>query len=134
MSYPQIWNLEKETDRENEKVRDRLAKLNEKESDIELERAIKSKGDEFKKIRNSSSQQGEKRAALKKKKEKRNTRNKIFCQHIQHFFHKTCNEEVSRCKNNGKEMLNKASVLHVQSCCLLIRLIVSLAVLVAVTV
>ena len=70
MSYPQIWNLEKETDRENEKVRDRLAKLNEKESDIELERAIKSKGDEFKKIRNSSSQQGEKRAALKKKKKK----------------------------------------------------------------
>ena len=85
MSYPQIWNLGKETDRENEKVRDRLAKLNEKESDIELERAIKSKGDEFKKIRNSSSQQGEKRAALKKK-GKKNTSNKIFCQHMQNFF------------------------------------------------
>ena len=47
MSYPQIWNIEKETDRENEKVGDRLAKLKEKESDIELERAIKSRGDEF---------------------------------------------------------------------------------------
>ena len=47
MSYPQIWNIEKETDRENEKVGDRLTKLNEKERDIELERAIKSKKDEF---------------------------------------------------------------------------------------
>ena len=134
MSYPQIWNLEKETDRENEKVRDRLAKLNEKESDIELERAIKSKGDEFKKIRNSSSQQGEKRAVLKKKRKKEYKQQNFLSAHATFFFHKTCNEEVSRCNNNGKEMLNKASVLHVQSCCLLIRLIVSLAVLVAVTV
>ena len=47
MSYPQIWNIGKETDRENEKVGDRLAKLNDKESDIELDQAIKSKGDEF---------------------------------------------------------------------------------------
>ena len=86
MSYPQIWNLEKETDRENEKVRDRLAKLNEKESDIELERAIKSKGDEFKKIRNSSSQQGEKRAALKKKKEKRIQVTKFFVSTCNIFF------------------------------------------------
>ena len=32
MSYPQIWNVEKEKDRENEKVGARLEKLKEKKS------------------------------------------------------------------------------------------------------
>ena len=41
----QIWNIEKETDREKEKVGDSPAKLNEKtESDRELKREIKNKG------------------------------------------------------------------------------------------
>ena len=44
MSRPQIWNIEKEKDREEEKVGDRPKKLNEKKSDRELEREIK-KGD-----------------------------------------------------------------------------------------
>ena len=34
---PQIWNVEKEKERENEKVGDRPAELNEKKSDKELE-------------------------------------------------------------------------------------------------
>ena len=41
LSSPQIWNIEKEKDREKEKVGDRPAKLNEKKSDRELEREIK---------------------------------------------------------------------------------------------
>ena len=45
MSRPQIWNIEKEKDREKEEVGDRPAKLNEKKSDRELEREIKNKGD-----------------------------------------------------------------------------------------
>ena len=40
-----VWNIEKEKDREKEKVGDRPAKLNEKKSHIELEREIKNKGD-----------------------------------------------------------------------------------------
>ena len=43
MSCPQIWNIEKEKDREKEKVGDRLAKLNEKKRYRELEREIKTK-------------------------------------------------------------------------------------------
>ena len=41
MSCPQIWNIEKAKDREDEKVGDRLATLNEKKSDKELEREVK---------------------------------------------------------------------------------------------
>ena len=41
MACPQIWN------REKEKAGDRLAKLNEKKGDRELEREIKNKGDIF---------------------------------------------------------------------------------------
>ena len=39
--------IEKEKDREKEKVRDRTAKLNKKNSDRELKQEIKSKGDIF---------------------------------------------------------------------------------------
>ena len=45
MSCPQIWNTEK--DREKEKVGDRPVKFNEKKSDRQLEREIKDKGDIF---------------------------------------------------------------------------------------
>ena len=41
MSCSQIRSIEKEKDRETEKVGDRPAKLNEKKSDRELEREIK---------------------------------------------------------------------------------------------
>ena len=43
MSYLQIWNIEKERDREKEKVGDRPAKLNEKKGDREVEQEIKTK-------------------------------------------------------------------------------------------
>ena len=41
MSCPQMWNIEQEKDLENEKVRGRPAKLNEKKGDRDLEREIK---------------------------------------------------------------------------------------------
>ena len=44
-SCPQIWNIELEKDREQEKVGDRPAKLNEKKGNRELEREIKNKGE-----------------------------------------------------------------------------------------
>ena len=47
MSCPQIWNIEREKDREKENVGDRPAKFNEKKSDRQLERQIKDKGDIF---------------------------------------------------------------------------------------
>ena len=46
-SCPQIWNIEKEKDREKEEVGDRPPKLNEKKGDRGLEREIKNKGDIF---------------------------------------------------------------------------------------
>ena len=42
MSCPQIWNIEKEKDREKEKIGDGPAKLDEKKSDGEQERQIRS--------------------------------------------------------------------------------------------
>jgi len=42
LSCPQIWNIEKENDREKEKVGSRPAKLNEKKSYRELEWEIRS--------------------------------------------------------------------------------------------
>ena len=47
INCPQIWNIEKGKDRDKEKVVDRPAKLNEKNSDRELEREIKNRGNIF---------------------------------------------------------------------------------------
>ena len=47
MSFPQIWNIEQEKDREKEKLGGRPAKFNEKKGDRGLEREIKNKGDIF---------------------------------------------------------------------------------------
>ena len=47
MSFPQIWNIEQEKDREKEKIGGRPAKLNEKKGDRDLEREIKNKEDIF---------------------------------------------------------------------------------------
>ena len=59
MSCPQIWNTEKEKEREKEEIGDiGPAKLNEKKSDGELDW----RGSE---------------------------------EHVRHFLHKTCNQEVS---------------------------------------
>ena len=92
MSCPHIWNIEKAKDRENEKVGDRLAKLNEKKSDKELEREIKKnqKGDEFRwknnmTIYNTGGEKMKMLASFKvkmsgseMKKANRNTSNKFF--------------------------------------------------------
>ena len=45
LSCPQIWKIEQEKDKGKEKVGGRPAKLNEKKSDLDLEREIKNKGD-----------------------------------------------------------------------------------------
>ena len=47
LSCPQIWNAQKRSEREKEKVGDRPAKLNEKKSDRQLEGETKDKGDIF---------------------------------------------------------------------------------------
>ena len=47
MSWQQIWNVKQEKDKEKEKVGDRPAKLNEKKSNRELEREIKTKNTFF---------------------------------------------------------------------------------------
>ena len=56
LSCPQTWNIKKEKDREKEKIGDKPAKLNEKKSDGELEREIKSAfhafNPKFRKFRN----------------------------------------------------------------------------------
>ena len=47
MSCPQIWNIEKEKDREKEKVGGRPAKLNEKKGDRDLEQRDKKRRRHF---------------------------------------------------------------------------------------
>ena len=47
LSCTQIWNIEKEKDKEKKKGGGRPAKLNEKKGDRDLEREIKNKGDIF---------------------------------------------------------------------------------------
>ena len=98
-----IWNIEKEKDRRE--VGDKLAKLNEKKSNRELVRETKNKGDEFRWKNNTKillswwengkcyrSARWKCVSAIKKEKEaNRKTSIKIFCEHIRHFLHKTCN-------------------------------------------
>ena len=61
LSCSQIWNIEKEKDREKEKVDDRPAKLNKKRGDRQLEQEMKK--DIFcwknEKMRNASGYEGE---------------------------------------------------------------------------
>ena len=47
MSFPQIWNTEQEKDGEKERVGGRLAKLNAKKRDRDLEREIKKTQETF---------------------------------------------------------------------------------------
>ena len=47
MPCPKIWNIEKDKDREKEKVGGRPAKLIEKKGNRDLEREIKNKADIF---------------------------------------------------------------------------------------
>ena len=71
MLCSQIWNIQKEKDREKEKVGDRPAKINGKKGDRQLEREIKNEdiflleeqhenfGGGGEKMRNASGHQGE---------------------------------------------------------------------------
>ena len=82
-------HIQKEKDREKEKVGDRPAKLNEKKSDRGLEREIKNKGDIFcwknnmKKKKKCQRPPRWKWAAVKKKSEQ---------EHVLHFLVKTGNQ------------------------------------------
>ena len=92
---PQIWNIEKEKDREKEKV-GRQASEAQRGKDLERER--KDKGETVfcwrnnlkfctggEKMRNGCFHQGENERREKKSEQ----------EHVQHFPHKTCNQEVS---------------------------------------
>ena len=93
MSCPQIWNIEKAKDRENEKVGNRLEKLNKKKSDKELDREFKNQRrrislEEQRENFIPAVSKSEMLAALnvkmsgsEMKKGNRNTSNKIFCKH-----------------------------------------------------
>ena len=94
MSYPQIWKIEKEKDREKEKAR---RQASEAQREKELERDRKNNGDIFcgrnnmkfcsggEKMRNASGHLGENERQWKKSEQ----------EHVRHFLHKTCNQEVS---------------------------------------
>ena len=114
MSCPQIWNIEQEKNREKEKVGDRLAKLNDKKGDRDLEREIKNKGDIFlledqhksfeaavtKKGNASGHQCKEKMSGSEQKKVNENTYNISSVKSLWKFH-------VVVVQNNGKEMRKK---------------------------
>ena len=97
LSCPQIWNKEIEKDKEKEKIGDKPAKLNEKKSDGELEREIKS--------HSLLEEQHEIEAGVRERKMLTATKEKMSGgekkseqEHVRHLLHKTCNQEVSeRC-------------------------------------
>ena len=108
-------HIQKEKDREKEKVGDRPAKLNEKKSDRELEREIKNKGDIFcwkNNMKRKKKRQWPPRwkwAAVKKKSEQ---------EHVLHFLVKTGNQRkpgsfwkfyVVVVQNNGKKCTKKCA-------------------------
>ena len=90
MSCPQIWNIEREKDREKEKVGGRPAKLKEKKGDRDLERDIKKQRRHFfvgmttgkfcssgDKMRNASDHQCKVKMSGSER------------EHVRHFLHKT---------------------------------------------
>ena len=96
MLGPQIWNIEQEKDREEEKMGGRPAKLNEKKGDRGLERERKNRGDIFfvgtttgkfcrggEKMGNASGHQCKVKMSGREKKSEREL--------VRHFLHKTCN-------------------------------------------
>ena len=51
----------------------------------------------------------------------RNTSNKNFWEYIRHFLHNMCNQEVSHCNNNSKEMYKRVCCMGKVLDCYLIR-------------
>ena len=108
LSRPKIWNIEKEKDRESRR------QASEAQREIERQRArARDKKQQQKQQQQTKETNflgrttwkffsgGEKIRNVVVKKAKRNKGNKIFWEHIRH---KTCNQEVSGCNINGKEM------------------------------
>ena len=125
MSCPQIWNIEKEKDREKEEVDDSPAKLNEKKSNREQEREIKKQRRHFllEEQRENFVAVVRKREMLAATKVKMSGNEKISEQeHVRQFLHKRVTRkflEVSLCsraKQRQCKEMNKKSVLHVQTC------------------
>ena len=127
---PQIWNIEKEKDRENEKVGDRVVKLNEKKSDKTLEREIKNKGDEFRWKDNMKILywrweivqmlgENERQWKMRKTEQEHKQQNLLWAQ--RHFRHKTCNWEVSLGSFTLKKCTKKCAARASCCCFLLIR-------------
>ena len=102
---PQIWKIEKEEDREKEKIR-RQASEAQREKDLQRDR--KNKEDIFcwmnnmkfcsggEKIRNASGQLGENERQWKKSEQ----------EHVRYFLHKTCSQEVSRYSRAKQRQIN----------------------------
>ena len=103
MSCPQIWNIEKEKDREKEEVDDSPAKLNEKKSNREQEREIKKQRRHFllEEQRENFVAVVRKREMLAATKVKMSGNEKISEQeHVRQFLHKRVTRkflEVSLC-------------------------------------
>ena len=106
MSCSQIWSIEKEKDRENEKVGDRPAKLNEKKSDRELEREIKKQRRHF-----LLEEQHEKFVASLRKMI-RTQRKQVTIQIISSYFRPAC-ENVYFTAQHGFEQADKIIPDHV---------------------
>ena len=87
MSCPQIWNIEKEKDREKEKVGGRPAMLNGEKSDRELGREIKKVA--MRKSEMLAATKVNMSGSEKKKANKQKTKN-TTTQHVRQFLHKTC--------------------------------------------
>ena len=100
-----LWITEKELEREIKTKGDQFRWKKKKNKKIHLIAAVRKKG-------NASCQQGENERQRKKSKQ----------EHIQYFLHKTCNREVlevSRCSRSKQRQTNVQK--SVQSCFLLIR-------------
>ena len=113
MSCPQIWNIEKEKDREKEEVDDRPAKLNEKKSNREQEREMKKQRRHFllEEQRENFVAVVRKREMLAATKVKMSGSEKISV--TRKFLEVSL---CSRAKQRQCKEMNKKSVLHVQTC------------------
>ena len=60
------------------------------------------------------------------KKGEREQSKKIFCKYLRHFLLKTCNQEVSRYQNNGKEMYKKKCAARAICFCFCLDLLIFL--------
>ena len=91
MSCPQIWKIEKEKDREKEKVGGRPALLNEKKGDRGLEGDVNNKGDIFLLEEQHDNYVAAVRSSHQCKVEMSGSEKKSEQEQVRHFLYKTCN-------------------------------------------